>query len=59
MAWDTKKVKVSPIAIGVIGTISKGFHLWLNQVSPIIIIGTSQKIYLHGTERTLRCALNI
>ena len=56
--WSCKEVKVIPIVIGSLGTISKTFESWLTQVSEKIHFGTLQKACLLGTSRILRYVLN-
>ena len=53
--WNCKEVKVIPIVIGSLGTISKTFESWLTQVSEKIHFGTltRQKACLLGTSRIL------
>ena len=47
--WNCKGVKVIPIVIGSLGTISKIFESWLTQVSEKIHFETLQKACLLGT----------
>ena len=57
--WNCSKVKVIPIIIGALGTVSKSFKGWLSTISSNITFGILQKACLLGTARTLRIVLNI
>ena len=57
--WECREVRVIPIVIGALGTISKGFHHWLKETTTPAIFRTLQKACLLGTARILRYALNI
>ena len=57
--WKCGSVRVIPIVIGALGTISKGFKDYLSEISEDIYFGTLQKACLLGTARTLRYALSI
>jgi len=57
--WNCKEVKVIPIVIGALGTISKSSKRWLDNVNKNVFFGTLQKACLLGTARILRYALNI
>ena len=57
--WKCRSMRVIPIVIGALGTISKGFKDYLSEISEDIYFGTLQKECLLGTARTLRYALSI
>ena len=57
--WNCSKVKVIPIIIGALGTVSKSFKGWLNTISPNITFGILKTACLLGTARTLCFVLNI
>ena len=38
--WNCREARVIPIMIGALGTISRGFHSWLELVSSNIYFGT-------------------
>ena len=57
--WKCRSVRVIPIVIGALGTISKGFKDYLSAISEDIYFGTLQKACLLETARTLRYALSI
>ena len=57
--WKVKTIRVIPIVIGALGTISKAFKEYLMTISKDIHFGTLQKACLLETARILRYALSI
>ena len=57
--WQQKKVHVVPIVIGVLGSISKNFIGFLNQLEINTNMGELQKAALLGTARILRKVLEL
>ena len=52
--WKLKKAKVVPVVIGALGSVSKNFDKWMEEIGIHIGIGTLQKTALLGTSRILR-----
>ena len=57
--WECSNVRVVPLVIGALGTISRSHQGWLDVVSPKVSFGILQKACLLGTARILRYVLNI
>ena len=57
--WGCSSVKVIPIVIGALGTISKSFFDYMDEINESLRFETLQKACLLGTARVLRYALNI
>jgi len=57
--WNCSKVKVIPVIIGALGTISKTHHNWLDQICAGINFQILQKACLLVTAQVMRYALSI
>ena len=64
LKWELQRiwncsVKVIPIVIGTLGTVSKSHSKWIKEVSDTINFDLMQKACLLGTARVLRYCLGI
>ena len=55
--WKLKKVDVVPVAIGALGSVTKGFEKWIEKLGIHCSLGVLQKTALLGTARILRKVL--
>ena len=55
--WKLKKVEVVPVAIGALGSVTKGFEKWVAKLGIHCNLGVLQKTALLGTARILRKVL--
>ena len=56
--WECKWVKVIRIVIGALGTVSKDFEKYQNQLQSAVNFSAMQKARLLGTSRILRKVLD-
>ena len=52
--WNLKKVSITPVVIGALGTVTKGVEKYLRKILPNIAFDTIQKTVLLNTVRILR-----
>ena len=53
------KVKVIPVVIGALGTVTKHFEKWIEKLDLDLTIETLQKLCLLGTTRIIQKALDM
>ena len=52
--WKLKMVKVVPVVIGALGSVTKGFDRWIEKLGIPFNVGVIQNTALLGTARILR-----
>ena len=57
--WKMRKVKVIPIAIGALATVTKHFEKWIEKLDFDLTIEALQKPCLLGTARVIRKVLDM
>ena len=57
--WNCKKVKIIPVVIGALGTVSKSLKKYLTELQMEKLFSVMQKACLLGTSRILRKVLDI
>ena len=57
--WKLKMVEVVPVAIGALGSVTKGFDRWIGKLRIPFNVGVMQKTALLGTARILRKVLEM
>ena len=57
--WKLKMVEVRTVMTGALGSVTKGFDRWIENLGIPIDVGVMQKTALLGTARTLRKVLEM
>ena len=57
--WKLKEVDVVPVVIGALGTVTKKFKKWIDQLELKLTVEELQKPCLLGTARILRKVLDL
>ena len=57
--WQLKNVKVVPVVIGALGSLTKDFDNWMEKLELPSNVGAIQKTALLGTARVLRRVLEL
>ena len=57
--WQLKNVKVVPVTIGALGSVTREFDNWLEKLEVPSNVGTIQKTALLGAARILRRVLEL
>ena len=52
-------LEVVPVVIGALGSLTKGFELWIEKIGIPLNVGVMQKTALLGTARMLRKVLEM
>ena len=59
LLWQLKNVKVVPVVIGALGSVTKDFDNWMEKLEVPSNVGPIQKTALLGTARILRRVLEL